>query len=304
MTPLSFFTADVFTSTPFGGNPLAVIPEASGLDGGRMQQIAREFNLSETAFVLPPDDPRHTCRVRIFTPAAELPFAGHPTVGTALVLATAGLLALDGDVTQVVFEEGVGPVEVTIHARDGVPGSAYLKAAMLPEFGPPAPDPELLAAVLSLDVEALAGPSRPSGAVSCGVPFLFVPLRDREALARTRLDHGAWRAHLSGYWAPAVFPFCAAGAGEGADLSARMFAPHMGIEEDPATGAAAAALAGYLGRDAADGALGWTVAQGVDMGRPSILRVEAVRRAGVLRSVRVGGEAVLMSEGRLTLRDR
>lgn len=300
---LHFFTADVFTDTPFGGNPLAVLPDASDLDSEGMQRIAREFNLSETAFVLPPADPRHACRVRIFTPATELPFAGHPTVGTALVLASTGAVPMDGDLTRVCFEEGVGPVEVEIQARDGVPRSAWLRVAQLPESGPPAPPPGHLAQVLSLPLEALVTDPRGAEAYSCGVPFLFVPVRDRDALARARLDHGAWRLHLSGYWAPEVFVFCTAGAEEGADVAARMFAPRLGIEEDPATGAAVAALAGYLGRDPDDGTLNWTVSQGVDMGRPSILRLEAHRHEGALRRVRVGGEAVIMSEGTLILPD-
>lgn len=298
---LHFFTADVFTDSPFGGNPLAVLPDAAALDGDVMQRIAREFNLSETAFVLPPENPRHACRVRIFTPGAELPFAGHPTVGTALVLASTGALPLDGDVTRVCFEEGVGPVEVEIWARDGAPRSAWLQVAQLPEEGPPAPSPEQLAPLLSLAPADLEAAPRGAAAFSCGVPFLFIPVRDRDALARARLDRGAWQRHLSDYWAPEVFAFCTTGAEEGADISARMFAPRLGIEEDPATGAAVAALAGYLGRDSADGALAWTVSQGVDMGRPSILQLEAQREQGALTRVRVGGEAVIMSEGTLTV---
>lgn len=300
MMQLRFFTADVFTSTPFGGNPLAVIPDASTLDDRQMQQIAREFNLSETTFVLPPDDPRHSFRLRIFTPAAELPFAGHPTVGTALVLAATGSLSLDGQVTRLVLEEGVGPVEVQVHARDGLPGSAWLKVAKLPEQGPEPPAPERVAAALSVDAGVLAGAPK---AFSCGVPFLFVPLRDRDALARVQLDHGAWRSHLSACWATELFVFCASEAGEGSDFSARMFAPRLGIEEDPATGAAVAALAGFLAREASDSKLSWTVSQGVDMGRPSILRLEAEQHSGRLTTVRVGGEAVLMSEGTLSLPD-
>src|SRR5215212_1868365 len=134
--PYRFYTADVFTNRPFGGNPLAVLPAAQGLTPAQMQQIAREFNLSETVFVLPPENPRHTCRLRIFTPGGELPFAGHPTVGAAYVLALIGDIALVGEATPVVFEEGVGPVAVTIRARDGRPVFAQLTVARLPEWGP------------------------------------------------------------------------------------------------------------------------------------------------------------------------
>ncbi len=148
---LRFFTADVFTSTPFGGNQLAVFPTADGLDERKMQQIAQEFNLSETVFVFPPADPAHTRRLRIFTPAAELPFAGHPTIGAAHVLAAIGDLPLTGDLTRIVFEEGVGPVPVSIRAEHGRPVSAELTAAVAPSFGPAAPPLEELAAMLSLD---------------------------------------------------------------------------------------------------------------------------------------------------------
>lgn len=304
MLEYRYCLADVFTREPFGGNPLAVLPRAEGLDDGLMQQIAREFNLSETVFVLPSDDPAHTRRLRIFTPAGELPFAGHPTIGAAHVLAALGEIELAGDETPIVFEEGVGPVSVAIRARGGRPEGARLTAAQLPEAGPPPPTEEL-AALLGLAPADLADAGLEPQAWSCGVPFLFVPVRDTDALARVAFDRARWQATLAAYWAPQLYLVTRAGVAAGTDLRARMFAPAMGILEDPATGAAAAGLAGYL--VAAGAGTGsprrWVVEQGVEMGRRSRLEVEAEVSAGAVSAVRIGGDCVLIGEGRLRLPD-
>jgi trans-2,3-dihydro-3-hydroxyanthranilate isomerase len=186
-----------------------------------------------------------------------------------------------------------------IHARDQRPVGATLSVAKLPEFGPPPPVPEEVAAALSLDVsDLLMGDHKPQ-AVSCGTPYFFVPVRDRTVLARTRLDRARWEASLSRYWAPKMYIFAFDPELADSDLRARMFAPSIGVAEDPATGAAAAALAGYLGvRDAlSDGTLSWQVEQGFEMGRPSILRVEADKAGGAITAVRVGGDCVLVSRG-------
>lgn len=294
-----FYTADVFTKHVFGGNPLAVFPDARGLTAERMQAIAREFNLSETVFVFPPEVAAHTRRLRIFTPAMELPFAGHPTVGAAHVLAAIGDIPLASEVTRHIFEEGVGPVGVTIFTRDGNPVFAQLSAAKLPEFGPTPPSTEAIAAVLALEgADILEGQYSPQ-AVSCGVPFLFVPLRNRDALRRARLHREQWETVLSSFWAPALYLFTFETERNDSHLRARMFAPAMGVAEDPATGAAATALAGYLGvRDTtAAGTLRWVVEQGFEMGRPSILEVEADKAAGRIAAIRVGGASVMVSEG-------
>jgi trans-2,3-dihydro-3-hydroxyanthranilate isomerase len=296
-----FHTADVFTDRIFGGNPLAVLPDAGGLDGAHMQRIAAEFNLSETVFVLPPEDPANTRRLRIFTPAAELPFAGHPTVGTAHMLAAIGEIPLAGAETAIVFEEGVGPVPVTIRAADGKPTFAELTAAQLPEVRTEAPAPDEIAAMLSLEASDLLSGADAPEAISCGVPLLFVPLRDRQAVGRARLDQGRWERLLAKAWAPHVYVFSYDTETPGADIHARMFAPALGVAEDPATGGAAAPLAGYLGvRDARrDGTLSWRIEQGLEMGRPSFLEVEADKRKGDIIAIRVGGSAVLVSEGTL-----
>lgn len=298
-----FYTADVFTDRVFGGNQLAVFPDARGLTSEQMQQIAREFNLSETVFVLPPAAPEHTRSLRIFTPGTELPFAGHPTIGTAHVLASIGDIPIEADMTRIIFEEGVGPIPVSIRAAEGRPVSAQLTAAKLPEFGPESPPKAELAAVLSLEASDLLENGFAPATVSCGVPFLFVPVRDRGALRRIRLDRARWETLLSSFWAPQLYVFARDPEREGSDLRARMFAPAMGIAEDPATGAAATALAGYLGvREAApSGTMRWVVEQGFEMSRPSILEVEADKHNGEIVAARVGGASVLVSEGTMQL---
>lgn len=298
-----FLTADVFTDRIFGGNPLAVFPDGRGLATPQMQRVAAEFNLSETVFVFPPENSAHTRRLRIFTPAAELPFAGHPTVGSALLLGGIGEIPLEEEHSSIVFEEAVGPVPVTIRSEAGRPKFAQLSVAQLPEFGDPAVAAKQIAAVLSLAPgDVLSGVDVPQ-VVSCGVPFLFVPVRSREALGRARVAADLWNKHLAGTDAQHLFVFCYEPELAESQVRARMFAPAMGITEDPATGAAASALAGYLAsRDAtAEGMLTWRLEQGFEMGRPSLLDIEADKRTGSITAVRVGGEAVLVSEGTMEI---
>jgi trans-2,3-dihydro-3-hydroxyanthranilate isomerase len=302
-TSFQFVTVDVFTSQQFGGNQLAVFPDARGMPEEAMPRIAREFNFSETTFVFPPIDRKNTRRVRIFTPGGEIPFAGHPTVGTAFVLATIGDIPLAGSETKIVFEEGVGPVPVTIRAKNGKPDFARLTAAKLPVFGPKPPGERDLARILGLEPgDVLTGAFAPEAA-SCGLEFLFVPVRDRSVLARIRVRLDDFEKVLRGYWTEKVFVFCDDPELPGSHFRARMFAPTISVPEDPATGSACAAFGGYLGkRDArADGTLRWVVEQGFEMGRPSILEVEVDKRAGAITAVRVGGNSVLVSKGEFYL---
>lgn len=297
---MRFFLADVFTDEVFGGNQLAVFPSVRGLTTSVMQAIARELNLSETVFVFPPDDPAHTRRIRIFTPGAELPFAGHPTIGAAFVLAWSGEVPLGDSATTIVLEEGVGPVPVSIQGERGGASYCELTTAQLPERGPAPPPPEDLAAALSIRPEDIGTGDLAPGAASCGVPYCFVPLRDEAVLRRARINRSAWERSLSGWWAPALYPFVRTSGRNGVDFRARMFAPAIGIPEDPATGSAAAALPGYLGPTAAEsGTLRWVVEQGVEMGRPSRIQVACDLADGRIRAVRVGGTAVLVAEARL-----
>jgi trans-2,3-dihydro-3-hydroxyanthranilate isomerase len=298
--PYTFYTADVFTDTLFGGNQLGVLPDARGLTTEQMHNITREFNYSESTFVFPPDDPKHTRRVRIFTPGGEVPFAGHPTVGTAHVLAAIGEIPLTGDETRIVLEEGVGPVPVLIRARAGKPDFAQLSVAMLPKMSQPTVSRNELAAMLSLDVsEILDGEYAPEN-VTCGLPFLIVPLRDRKAIARSRLRLDQWEQSLKDDEFNMVMIFAADPERPGSDMRARMYGPSVNVIEDPATGSACACLAGYLAaRTPRDGTLRWVVEQGFEMGRPSLLYIEADKKSGDITGVRVGGRTVLVSKGEL-----
>lgn len=292
-----FVIADVFTDTAFGGNQLAVFPDARGLSDRAMQALAREFNFAETTFVLPPQDPRHTRRVRIFTPRTEVPFAGHPTVGTAAVLACLGLIEMSGGTATIVFEEGVGPVTVEIHLG-GI--AAFTRLVLEREVESPStlPARKVAAATLSLSEEAVLE----AWFASVGLPFCFIHLANKEAVDRAALDRTAWSASFAQAWALNLFLF----AGELSPTSrlyARMFAPAYGIEEDPATGSACAALAGCLADRLPnhDGIFTWQIDQGVRMGRPSLIEASAEKRQGRTVEVKVGGSTVLVGEGSMTI---
>jgi len=300
---LRYQVVDVFTDRPFGGNPLAVFPVADGISEKLMQQIARELNLSETVFVLRPRREGAHRRLRIFTPRVELPFAGHPTIGAAIVLAEGGLVTFAGEQAGFSLEEEVGLIRITVRRRRGHPIFAELSAAQLPEVGPPAPPREDLARLLGISVADLAASPDDPQAMSCGVPFLFVAVRNREVLGRVRLDMAEWSREVARSWAPHVYVFCRDPELPGSDIRARMFAPALGIPEDPATGGAVAPLAGYLAARAEpqSGTLRWTVEQGFEMGRPSLLQVECQLEGGAIRSVRVGGTAAPLMDGVLRL---
>lgn len=300
-----FHTADVFTDRAFAGNSLAVIPDAAGLETDQMQRIAREFKLSETVFGFRAQDPANTLALRIFTPKLELPFAGHPTVGAAFVLAAIGAIELHGEHTSIVFEEKVGPVPVSIRASAGKPVFTQFAAPKMPAFGPAPPSPAALASMLSLEeADILTGEFSPQ-AVSCGVPFVFVPLQDRNAMNRVRVQYDRWQTLLARSWAPNLYLISFDTESAQAQVHARMFAPAVLSDEDPATGAAATALAGYLGvRDAArDATLHWVVEQGIEMGRPSVMEVEADKADCDIVAVRVGGASVLVSAGGIEVPD-
>lgn len=282
-----FLTCDVFTDRRFGGNPLAVLPEAEGLGTAQMQAIAAEFGYSETTFVLPPEKPGHLARVRIFTPERELPFAGHPTVGTALALAWLGRAPEDGEV---VLGEGAGPVPVRLRggawAEFAAPAAAWR--------GPPVPA-EGVAQALGLGTGEVKAEAGLPCLASCGVTFLLVELTSLAALARARLVGGVEPPEAEGN---GVFLFTRAVADARTDLRARMFAPTLGVPEDPATGSAAAALAGCLGAEGTgEGWRCWRIVQGVEMGRPSLIEASARRQDGRVVEVRVAGGAVRVAEG-------
>jgi trans-2,3-dihydro-3-hydroxyanthranilate isomerase len=284
-----FATLDVFTDRRFAGNPLAVVLDAEALDATAMQAIAREFNHPETVFVFAPADPAHRARVRIFTPARELPFAGHPTVGTAVLLGSR-----DGGGRDLVLEEGIGAVRCTLESTSGGGGSARFVIPQLPtEAGAPADD-AAIAAALSLAPSDI-GEGRPAR-WSAGLPFTFVPIASLSAMARCRLDLAKFDAAFGA--GGAAYAFCNETAESGHHFHARMFAPGMGVPEDPATGSAAAAFAGVLARRLRDGTHVLVIEQGYEMGRPSLIRLTAEVAAGRLVSASIGGNAVIVTEGR------
>jgi trans-2,3-dihydro-3-hydroxyanthranilate isomerase len=282
-----FATLDVFTDRRFAGNPLAVVLDAEELDAAVMQAIAREFNHPETVFVFAPADPAHRARVRIFTPARELPFAGHPTVGTAVLLG-----ARDGG-RDLVLEEGIGAVRCTLESMRGDGGSARFTIPQLPtEVGPTAAA-ATIAAALTLAPSDM-GEDRPAR-WSAGNPFTFVPIAGLAAMVRCRPDPAKFEAAFGA--GGAAYVFCNETVEPGRHFHARMFAPAMGVPEDPATGSAAAAFAGVLARRLSDGTHTITIEQGYEMGRPSLIHLTAEIAAGRLVSASVGGDAVIVTEG-------
>ena len=298
MTSLQFVTADVFTRTRFGGNPVAVFPECPPLADDLLQAIARELNLSETVFVFPPRDSRHTRRVRIFTPARELAFAGHPTIGCAIILAEMGHLGAIGAAAEIVLEEGAGPVPVRLERR-GEGLFATLTAPRLPSAMGAKFCGADLAPMIGLKVEDLAE-GVPLGRYDSGGPkFQFIPVRDGHALARAVLDVALWRQLLSQDAAQEVYVLTMEDWNGGREVRARMFGPSVGVVEDPATGSAAAALARFLAevQRPAEPSRAWTVHQGREMGRPSLLALRAEFEGRELAKVEVGGAAILQAEG-------
>ncbi len=313
MRTLRFVTCDVFTDTPLAGNQLAVVFGAEGLSDDTLLAITREFNYSETTFVSAAERADTTRRVRIFTPGGEVPFAGHPTLGTAHVLVATGEVPVTGDTVSVVLGENVGPVPVTVRCENGAPVWTQLTTARLPEERTDGVPPiEALAEILGLTPDDFVGGTHMPAGVSCGLPFLVVPLASVEAVRRARVRMDAWERHLHGGWATEPLVFATVRDAHDrhdmppslheVDIRARVFVPGLSVPEDPATGSANACLAGYLAaRTPRDGTLRWRVAQGVEMGRPSRLDIEADKVQGAITAVRVGGASVIVSDGTFRL---
>jgi trans-2,3-dihydro-3-hydroxyanthranilate isomerase len=294
-----FILTDVFTDRPFGGNQLAVFPDAAGMPDLLMQSYARELNFSETTFVLPPRKPGHTHRVRIFTPTEELPFAGHPNIGTAVVLATLAKRVGGGDEAFFVFDEDIGMVRVTASTTD-THSFAELTLEGGAEVRPCAVPRATLARMLSLS-EDQVGPSTPWMA-GRGVYFSCIPLVSFEAVAAAKLDLSVFdQAFPEDAWARQIYAI-AGNFAPGSTLKVRMWGPSVGVAEDPATGSAAAILAASLAAALPDrdGSFTWTIEQGAELGRPSFLSASAEKRDGHVTSIRVGGPAVIVGEGSFT----
>ena len=291
-----FVTLDVFTSRRFTGNPLAVVLEAEGLDTAAMQTIAREFNHPETVFVAPPADPAHRARLRIFTPANELPFAGHPTVGTAVLLGR-----IDGGANRrpIVLEENIGPVQCVVTPVDHDHGHALFALPRLPSEAGSGASVEAAAAALGLDPADIGFDGLRPSRWSAGLAQNFIPVRSLAAIARTRPDPVRFDAAFAVEGRAVAYLYCGEAAEPGHHFHARMFAPGMGIAEDPATGSAAAAFAGLLAASGryGDGEHAVKIEQGYEMGRPSLIELSFAIRGGKLASAAVGGEAVVATEG-------
>jgi trans-2,3-dihydro-3-hydroxyanthranilate isomerase len=290
-----YYICDVFTETRFGGNQLAVLPKADGLSKEQMQQIAREFNFSETTFVFPAKA-GHTRHVRIFTPAREVPFAGHPNVGTAFVLASAGELGEIKSSFTAIFEEEAGLVSVAIQVSSGKIASCELTAPQSLSIGKTLGS-ELVAAAISIDPKEIVTNTHQPQVASVGLPFIIVEVRGRSVLERARINMSGFEAIGAQGVMPDLYFYTR--ANDGFDIRARMFAPLSGVPEDPATGSANCALAGLLAHyDAkASGDFTWRIAQGVEMGRPSTLIARAEKKDGIVQATRIGGASVLVSEG-------
>ena len=297
-----FVTVDVFTDRRFGGNPLAVVPDARGLTSAQMQTIAAEFNLSETTFVLPPHDPAHTAQVRIFTPRAELPFAGHPNVGTAFALAgtaTSAARPAVGDL--MIFEEKAGLVRIKLlRDRSDVTG-ARLAAPQSFSIGENIA-PEIVASACSLTATDIDTRAHQPCIASCGMPVIFAALASRAALAAARPRTEIFAQHVPITRAAGIHLYVE-DATAVADIETRMFAPLHGITEDPATGSANVALIGLLAtlRPEPDLRLERKISQGVDMGRPSLMVASAEKRAGAIVAAHIGGSCVPVMSGVITL---
>ena len=299
---LDFVTVDVFTDRQFGGNPLAVVPDARGLTSAQMQAVAAEFNLSETTFVLPTQDAANTAQVRIFTPRAELPFAGHPNVGTAFVLAGAATSAarpITGDT--MIFEEKAGLVRIQLLGDGPAVTGARLAAPQALSIGENIAS-EIVASACSIAPADIDTRAHQPCVASCGVPLIFAAVTSRAALAAARPRTEIFAQHVPTGLAGGIHLYVDA-ATPIADIEARMFAPLHGITEDPATGSANVALIALLAalRAEPDLRLERRISQGVDMGRPSLMVASAEKRAGKVVAAYIGGSCVPVMSGAITL---
>ncbi len=300
MTARRYILLDVFAGRALEGNRLAVVLDAAGLDTERMQRITREFNLSETVFVMPPEHPAHAARIRIFAPEYEMPFAGHPTVGTAVALWSEDRRA-DGEL--LVLEENIGPVRCIVRAG----AEAAFAEFDVPQLSAPVPfqaSPEEIAAALGLAVADLGMRGHAPGAWSAGVPYVTVPLAGLDAMRRVRFDPQAWQALAptkeNGATASAYL-YCRETELDGSSFHARMMVAAIPSYEDPATGSAAAAFVGAFvaNERPADGRHEVWIEQGIEMGRPSRIRLEIGVERGSAIAARIGGQAVIVGRGEI-----
>jgi trans-2,3-dihydro-3-hydroxyanthranilate isomerase len=288
---------DVFTDKKFEGNPLAIFPIAEGISDENMQKIAREFNYSETVFITSANE-KNIKKVRIFTPVSEVDFAGHPNIGAAMLLARIGEYR-DEKQIDIIFKEKVGNVPIRIYFEDSIPQKAELSTAKLPEKHD-SPSTDSIAKAISLDTSDIA--STPAS-FSCGLPFLFVQISSLEKLKQAALNQKHWKNNISQCWAPQLYLFSKETELSSSDFHARMFAPALGITEDPATGSAAAALAGVISEnfEKNDGKFTYVIEQGFEMNRPSIIEMSFTQKNQKIESVQIRGNAEIFSKGTINL---
>src|SRR5215208_2183096 len=301
---IKFYQADVFTAEPFGGNPVAVVPDADGLSDDQLQQIAREMNLSETVFVFPPTDPAAVVRLRIFTPSQEIPFAGHPVLGTFFILAELGLITLKEPVTRVLQECNIGLFAVELYALKGKVDRIVMTQPK-PEFLGPVEETDDLykvAVALGLSKPVIADTQWPIEVVSTGLPVMIVPVRTLTAVRSIRPDASAIMDVCRRFGANGIMVFTTVTVDPTATVHTRMFAPSIGILEDPATGSASGALGAYLVQNGVIDVAPTTEIiseQGYEMDRPSRILVQVESDDDIIQSVRVGGECVMVISGTL-----
>lgn len=300
-TGLEYFTLDVFTTKRFGGNPLAVVNEADGLTDEQMQKIAAEFNLSETVFVLRPDAVHHNAKLRIFTPTQELPFAGHPTIGTAILLAELGADFSHDWRKTILLEEKIGLVSVEVSKNTDEIAYAEMTAAKMPILVDGPPNRNEVAAALRIEPGKVGFGLHKIAMYDAGNTPLFVPLSSREVLAKIKPSEEHWEA-LNGAGSFGIYAYCR-GSNGSEEFHSRLFGPEFGIVEDPATGSAAVAFAGALNEALVleDGSHSWVIHQGEDMGRPSRIDLKADIADGQVVSVKIGGNALRVSRGVITI---
>lgn len=295
---------DVFTGESLSGNPLAVVFDAEGLADGRMQAIAREFNLSETVFVLPPENPAHSARIRIFTPGRELPFAGHPTVGTAIALAERDGVRNDLDAVSV-LEEAVGPVRCVVRFPEGTAAFAEFDLPRLSQRLAAEFDTQKVADALCISAADIGFENHRLSLWNAGVPFVMVPVRSPQVATQIAFDPHLWEKAMAsaGDRTLSAYVYSRGGEDHNAQFHARMFSPDMGIPEDPATGGAVAAMSGAIHHFDAlgDGRHALMIEQGVEMGRPSHIHLHIEAESGRIARARIGGQAAKIASGQLLL---
>jgi trans-2,3-dihydro-3-hydroxyanthranilate isomerase len=296
--PLSYLHYDVFTSDPLAGNQLAVFTDARGLDTARMQRLACEMNFAESTFILPPEQAGTDIRMRIFTPHVEMPMAGHPTIGSTFALAHAGVIR--PRTGRFVFGLNVGPTPVDLEWQEGTLSFAWM-TQLPPKFSLPSASRAQAAAALGLQVADLVA-DLPVQEITCGVPYLMVPLRDRATVDRAVADVAALKTLLADD--SAIFLFAIDSGSSGRSVYSRMFAPGLGVTEDPATGSASGPLGCYLvqhGLVSGEGAAKIISHQGVAMGRPSRIHIAIGGAPDAIHDVKVGGQAVLVGRGEIVV---